>query len=78
MTAYSTRFWDDQWILDRPLKHHFLNLFKIVRKKNDLVKDVINENIPNLSFCRAIVEVKWFEWKNLSNLMAIVLGQSRD
>jgi hypothetical protein len=29
----ATRFWDDEWILDRPLKDHFLNLFNIMRKK---------------------------------------------
>jgi hypothetical protein len=51
----ATRFWDDRWILDRPFKVFFLNLFNIMHKKNVLVKDVMNGNLPNLSFGRAIV-----------------------
>jgi hypothetical protein len=75
----ATRFWVDRWILDRPLKDHFSNLFYIVRKRNALVKDVMNENIPNLSFCRAIVGIKMVEWHNLSNLLAsVALGQLGD
>ena len=74
-----TRFWEDRWILDRPLKDHCLYLFNIVRKKNVLVKDVINGNIPNLSFRRSIIGVKQVEWHNLLNLMATIsLEESRD
>jgi hypothetical protein len=51
----ATRFWDDKWILDRPLKVFFPNLFNIMRKWNVLVKDVMNGNLHNLSFDRAIV-----------------------
>jgi hypothetical protein len=50
-----------------------------VRKKNTLVKDVINGNIPNLSFRKAIIRVKRAEWHNLLNLVTYVsLGHSRD
>jgi hypothetical protein len=39
----------------------------------------MNENIPDLSFCRAIVRVKLVEWLNLLNLMTIVdLGELSD
>jgi hypothetical protein len=75
----ATRFWVDRWILDRSLKDHFPNLFYIMRKRNALVKDVMNENIPNLSFCRASVRIKMIEWYNLSNLLAsVALGQLGD
>jgi hypothetical protein len=47
--------------------------------RNTLVKDVINENIPNISFRRAIIEVKQVKWHNLLNLMATIsLEESRD
>jgi hypothetical protein len=50
-----------------------------MRKNNALVKDVMNGNIPNLSFRRAIIRVKQVEWHNLLNLMAtIYLEESRD
>lgn len=39
----------------------------------------MNGNLPNLYFCRAIVEVKRVEWRNLSTLLAsIPLGHSKD
>ena len=50
-----------------------------MRKNNALVKDVMNGNIPNLSFRRSIIGVKQVEWHNLLNLMAIVsLEEPRD
>ena len=77
--GHATRFWDDRWILDRPLKVIYPNLFNIVRKRKALVKDVMNGNLPNLSFRRAIVGVKRVEWHNLSTLLAsIPLGHSKD
>jgi hypothetical protein len=57
----------------------FSKHFNIVHKKNVLAKDVMHGNVPNLSFRRAIVEIKLVEWHNLSNLLASVsLGQSKD
>ena len=77
--GHATRFWDDTWILDRQLKDIYSNHFNIVRKRNVLVKDVMNGNLPNLYFCSAIVEVKRVEWRNLSTLLAsIPLGHSKD
>jgi hypothetical protein len=77
--GHATRFSDDRWILDRPLKVIYPNIFNIVRKRKFLVKDVINGNLPNLYFCRAIVGVKRIEWRNLSTLLAsIPLGHSKD
>lgn len=39
----------------------------------------MNENVPNLSFCRAIAGVKLVVWHSLSNLLTSVsLGQSRE
>ena len=70
--GHATRFWDDRWILDRPLKVIYPNLFNIVRKRKALVKDVMNGNLPNLSFRRAIVGVKRVEWHNLSTLLASI------
>lgn len=50
-----------------------------MRKKNTLVKGVMNGNISNLSFRRAIIRVKWVEWHNLLNLLTSVsLGHLRD
>jgi hypothetical protein len=50
-----------------------------MRKKNALVKDVMNGNITHTSFYRTIVGVKFVEWQLLSNLMATdPSGQSGD
>lgn len=56
--SYITQFWNDRWILYRPLRNHCSNVFNIVHKKNALVKDVMIGNIPHLSFHRSIVGVK--------------------
>jgi hypothetical protein len=75
----ATRFCVDKWILNTPLKDWFPNLYNIVRRKNVLVKDVMNENITKLYFCQVIVGVKHVELHNLSNLLATVpLRQTRD
>ncbi|XP_026451945.1 uncharacterized protein LOC113352327 [Papaver somniferum] len=37
----SIHFWEDVWIGERSLKSVFINLFKISRTKEDLVKDMI-------------------------------------
>jgi hypothetical protein len=42
--GHTIRFWDDRWILDRPLKIIYPNLFNIVQKRKALVKDVMNGN----------------------------------
>jgi hypothetical protein len=74
-----TRFWEDRWIIHRPLKDFCLNLFNVVHKKNVLVRVVMNGNIPNLSFYRTIVGVKLIEWHNILHLMvAAHLDQSRE
>jgi hypothetical protein len=65
--------------MDKPLKAIYPNLFNIMRKRNVLVNDVMNGNLPNLSFRRAIVVVKQVEWHNLSTLLAYIpLGHSKD
>jgi hypothetical protein len=52
----STRFWKDRWLINRPLKEQYPNLFNVVRNKMALVIDVLPGSIPNLSFYRPTVE----------------------
>jgi hypothetical protein len=50
-----TRFWEDLWLEKDPLMIKYPNLYKIVRKKNVSVAQVLNTTPLNVSFGRALV-----------------------
>ena len=47
-----TRFWEDVWLGNQPLKLKFPSLFNIVRRKQDTAVVVLNSTSLNVSFRR--------------------------
>ena len=73
------RFWKDKWLGSQPLKIQYLNLFKIVRKKQATVANVLNSAPLNVSFRRALVGNKLLEWQSLVARIAFInLNEGRD
>jgi hypothetical protein len=58
----TTRFWEDKWLNNTPLREQFPNIFNIVRNKTSLVAEVLSHANLNLSFRRSIVGIKLVEW----------------
>jgi hypothetical protein len=46
----NTRFWQDKWLINRPLSEQFPNLFNTVHNKSALVAEVCLDMNFNLSF----------------------------
>jgi hypothetical protein len=67
-----TCFWEDVWLGDSPLKNQYTILYNIVRTKNVLVVDVLNQTPLNISFNRLLVGDKWNDWVHLVSRIMIV------
>jgi hypothetical protein len=61
----NTRFWEDTWLVDQPLKVKYPNLYNIVRDPHATVSKVLATSPLNISFRRALVDNKLREWLNL-------------
>jgi hypothetical protein len=60
-----TRFWEDTWVGDKPLKVKYSSLFNIVRDCHATVAKVLSTSPLNISFHRALVGNKLVQWLNL-------------
>jgi hypothetical protein len=60
-----TRFWDDIWVGDKPLKVKYPSLYNTVRDRHATVSKVLASSPLNISFRRALVGNKLLEWLNL-------------
>jgi len=60
-----TRFWDDTWVGDKPLKDAYPSLYNIVRDFHATVSKVMSTSPLNISFRRALVDNKLLEWRKL-------------
>ena len=73
------RFWEKIWLDNRSLRDQYPQLYNIVRRKQDMVAEVLRTQIPNLSWCRDLIGNKLTMWNNLaSRLPTVVLSQERD
>jgi hypothetical protein len=54
-----TRFWEDLWLGKDHLMVKYPSLYKIVRKKNMSVSQVLSTTLLNVSFRRALVGGNW-------------------
>jgi hypothetical protein len=52
----NTRFRDDSWIGDKPLKDTYASLYHIVRDKHVTVSKVLSSTPLNISFRRSLVD----------------------
>ena len=49
------RFWKKIWLDNRSLRDQYPQLYNIVRRKQDMVAEVLRTQIPNLSWCRDLI-----------------------
>jgi hypothetical protein len=55
-----TRFWDDSWVGDKPLKVTYPSLYNIVRDPHATVSKVMSSSPLSISFRRALVGNKFY------------------
>ena len=60
-----TRFWEDTWACQRPLKEQFPALYNIAHYPHATVEAVLRSQPLNISFQRALVGNKLNEWLHL-------------
>jgi hypothetical protein len=74
-----TRFWEDVWLGNISLANQYPSLYNIVRTKNILVSDVLNQTLLNIRFNRVLIGDKWDAWIHLvSRLMNVNLNDEPD
>jgi hypothetical protein len=67
-----TRFWEDVWLGNQPLKLKFPSLFNVVRRKQDTVAAVLNSTPPNVSFRRVLRGQNLNNWNRIVSSIADV------
>ena len=74
-----TRFWEDVWLGNTTLAARFPSLFSIVRHKNVLVAQVLENNPLNIEFRRVLTGQRWVSWLQLvEELMRVTLTDVED
>jgi hypothetical protein len=61
------RFWEDKWLGNHPLKERFPDLFHLVRRKQDIMSNVLSSVPLNISFRRNIVGRNMRDWHRIVN-----------
>jgi hypothetical protein len=70
-----TCFCEDIWLGNTSLANQYPTLYNIVRTKNVLVADVLNQTPLNIRFNRVLLADKWDAWIHLvSRLMNVQLN----
>jgi hypothetical protein len=73
------RFWEDKWLGKDPLMTVYPNLYRIVRRKNMSVAQVLSTTPLNVSFRRSLVGENWEDWHVLvGKVMAVTLTEHKD
>jgi hypothetical protein len=74
-----TRSWEDLWLGKHPLMVKYPSLYKIVKKKNMSVGQVLSTTPLNVSFRRALVGENWDKWLELvGNVLLVNLNDRKD
>jgi hypothetical protein len=61
----NTRFWEDKWIGNIPLKEQYPSLFSIARHKHKTVASAFSTIPLNISFRRSLLGANLVSWHNL-------------
>jgi hypothetical protein len=78
-SGLETRFWEDTWVGDKPLKVVYANLYQIVRKKSATVAEVLCTTPLNVAFRRALTGLNLASWYRLvANVISTSLTGDRD
>ncbi len=64
------RFWEDNWLGNRPLKDQYPGLYSIVRKKFMTIAEVLTVAQPNISWRRSLLGAKLAAWNELLSRVA--------
>jgi hypothetical protein len=73
------RFWEDTWLGKVPLMSAYPNIYRIVRRKNMSVAQVLSTTPLNISFRRALVGQLWEDWLDLvGKVLVVSLREHRD
>jgi hypothetical protein len=74
-----TRFWEELWLGKEPLMVRYPSLYRIVRKKNLSVAQVLSTTPLNVSFRRALVGDNWAKWLELvGDVLWVNLNDRKD
>jgi hypothetical protein len=60
------------WFGNSSLANQYPILYNIVRTKNVLVADVLNQSPLSIRFNRVLVRVKWDAWVHLVSRLTVV------
>jgi hypothetical protein len=75
----STRFWDDTWIGDKPLKDTYPTLYNIAQDRQATVSKVMSFRPLNISFRRSLVDNNLRQWLHLvAPVSNVVLEDGND
>jgi hypothetical protein len=73
------RFWEDPWLGKVPLMLVYPNVYRVVRRKNMSVAQVLSTTPLNVSFRRSLVGELWEEWLDLvGKIVDVSLTEHRD
>jgi hypothetical protein len=75
----NTRFWEDTWLGDKPLKDAYSSLYHIARDKNETISKVMSSIPLNISFMRSLVDNNLRQWLHLvARVSNVVLVDGKD
>ena len=75
----ATRFWEDAWLGEVPLAATYPTLYSVVRHKNDLVADALDNSTVHIEFRRNLTGNKWVAWLHmLQKLITVTLTNEDD
>jgi hypothetical protein len=75
----STRFWEDTWLGDKPLKDTYPSLYHIVRDRKVTISKVMSSIPLNISFRRSLVDNNLSQWLHLvARVSNVVLVDGKD
>jgi len=73
------RFWEDRWLGRVLLKEVYPSLYKVARRKQSTVAEVLRSVPINITFRRALVGNKLLDWRDLiGRIASINLQDGRD
>jgi hypothetical protein len=74
-----TRFWEDIWLGDTPLKDQYPMLYNILNHTNVTVAQALASNALNIGFRRVLTTYKWDRWVDLvTRVMSVQRTDSED
>ena len=63
------RFWKDVWLSNKPLSKVYPTLFRIARRKDDTVANILGSVPLNVSFRRGLVNANRMAWFDLVSMV---------